>query len=521
MKNTLKILDFSKQIQKLNLSIKEEKIFNKSQKNKLFIYVKGLKIFYNLNLQFISNWKNISKNIFNIILPKNEQIIKKVNNKKILLLDKMQDKIQIKNNNNNNFKDNLIKYPNLFIKYLLLEKKNQEIKFAFDKNILIKKIEEIKNENNLNNKNILDNNKLIKTNNINILNKNFIIKDKLINKNTLEIINSNILKSIFEWYSDKNKYINLLNILKELPYKLSPYNLLIENKIEREKLDLSQSSNNLNNFNLLFKGQPLLDSISKDSINKKSTREYINSITKFDSNNAYSYSNNYNYKFFVNNNKIPKNIYTFLEYSFLSLSYLISKPFFEITSEKVVIHLFYFQIKPKKKIIFYKDNTNQLVKKIIYFKDNISILTKKINRIKLYIISKILRKFFKKSVELEIVRLHYPYHNTNIFVNLLGKMVNKINLRRILRRFFNNAKIFNPTKMITNKISKIPSFISGVKIKIAGRLLTQRVIPRKTVKTISKGSLARGKVIYLEKSRFTNKNKRGAFSITVTTGHIT
>jgi hypothetical protein len=99
-------------------------------------------------------------------------------------------------------------------------------------------------------------------------------------------------------------------------------------------------------------------------------------------------------------------------------------------------------------------------------------------------------------------------------------MVNKIKLRRILRRFFNNAKIFNPTKMITNKISKIPSFLSGVKIKIAGRLLTQRVIPRKTVKTISKGSLARGKLIFLEKGRFTNKNKRGAFSITVTTGHI-
>jgi hypothetical protein len=359
-----------------------------------------------------------------------------------------------------------------------IKKNNKEINL--DHNILIKKIEGIKNENNLNNKNILENNILIKNN-------------------------------------------NLINILKELPYKLSPYKLLIENKIDKEKLDLYQSStsDNLNNFKLIFKGQPLLDSISNNSITKKSTREYINSITKFDSNNAYSYTNNYNYKFFVNNNKIPKNIYTFLEYSFLSLSYLISKPFFEFTSDKVVIHLFYFQIKPKKKTIFYKDNINQLLKKkIIYYKDNISILTKKINKIKLYIISKILRKFFKKSVELEIVRLHYPYYNTNIFVNLLGKMVNKIKLRRILRRFFNNAKIFNPTKMITNKVSKIPSFISGVKIKIAGRLLTQRVIPRKTVKTISKGSLARGKLIFLEKARFTNKNKRGAFSITVTTGHI-
>jgi hypothetical protein len=50
--------------------------------------------------------------------------------------------------------------------------------------------------------------------------------------------------------------------------------------------------------------------------------------------------------------------------------------------------------------------------------------------------------------------------------------------------------------------------------------LTQRVIPRKTVKNFTRGSLARGKIIYLETARFTNKNKRGAFSITISTGHI-
>jgi hypothetical protein len=253
-------------------------------------------------------------------------------------------------------------------------------------------------------------------------------------------------------------------------------------------------------------------------------REYIKSLITFNSKNAYYFSNNYNYKFFAYNNIIPKNIYTFLEYYFLSLSYLISKPMFEFSPNKVVIYLFYYHIKPKRKIIRYKNRYNGLLKKkIIYLKNNVSILRQKINKIKLQIISKILRQFFKKSIELEIVRLYYPFYNTNIFVNLLGKMVNKIKLRRILRRFFKKANktIFNPTKLIGKKNSKIPSFLSGVKIRVAGRLLTQRIIPRKTVKTISKGSLAKGKVIYLEKGRFTNKNKRGAYSITVTTGHIT
>jgi len=77
-------------------------------------------------------------------------------------------------------------------------------------------------------------------------------------------------------------------------------------------------------------------------------RKYINKITKFNSESAYSFSKNYNYKFNTSttaNNKITKNLYTFLESSFFSMSYLISKPIFIITAEKVVIHLFCFKIR--------------------------------------------------------------------------------------------------------------------------------------------------------------------------------
>jgi hypothetical protein len=66
----------------------------------------------------------------------------------------------------------------------------------------------------------------------------------------------------------------------------------------------------------------------------------------------------------------------------------------------------------------------------------------------------------------------------------------------------------------------IPSVNSGIKIKVAGRLMTQSVVPRKTVKTIQRGALARGKVFFADNSRFTNKNKRGSYSITVSTSHI-
>ena len=57
-------------------------------------------------------------------------------------------------------------------------------------------------------------------------------------------------------------------------------------------------------------------------------------------------------------------------------------------------------------------------------------------------------------------------------------------------------------------------------MKLAGRLMTQRMRPRFTVQMKQNGSLARVKVDYVEKSRFTSKNKRGAFSFSISIGHI-
>ena len=54
MKTIIKNFDFNKQIQKLNLSIEEQKLNNNSNKKNLVIYIKGLKFFYYLILKFIS-----------------------------------------------------------------------------------------------------------------------------------------------------------------------------------------------------------------------------------------------------------------------------------------------------------------------------------------------------------------------------------------------------------------------------------------------------------------------------------
>jgi len=78
------------------------------------------------------------------------------------------------------------------------------------------------------------------------------------------------------------------------------------------------------------------------------------------------------------------------------------------------------------------------------------------------------------------------------------------------------------TKIFNNRFSnnKIPSFLSGIYLKLAGRVLTQKIQRRVKSKIIQKGSLARTNTGLININRFSNKNKRGMFSITIKTGHI-
>jgi hypothetical protein len=81
-------------------------------------------------------------------------------------------------------------------------------------------------------------------------------------------------------------------------------------------------------------------------------------------------------------------------------------------------------------------------------------------------------------------------------------------------------KIFNKgfNSRFTN--NKLPSFLSGVYLKLAGRVLTQNTQRRVKSKVIQKGSLAKTKARLINSNRFFNKNKKGTFSITIKTGHI-
>lgn len=171
----------------------------------------------------------------------------------------------------------------------------------------------------------------------------------------------------------------------------------------------------------------------------------------------------------------------------------------------------------------------------------LSLFTNNLNKVyqnKFIIICNILSKLFNRPVELHLTRLHQPYNNSNILVNLLAmnlknkkkksrvliyKIYNKNPIRRLKKSLFNlsNMKYFvkenkNGENIIDNL--KPNAFISGLNIKIAGRLMREPIIPRITTKNFERGARATGKVNLLDTASLTSKNKKGAFTIKIVTG---
>lgn len=378
--------------------------------------------------------------------------------------------------------------------------------------------------------------------------------------NLLEIILSSIIaiKILNSKISLKRKKIRLLKYIN-LASELSRSN---SNNQNINNISFSYLNNNQNNLSNSSNKNNFIIPIQNKNIpvvynNKLAPiiNQYIKSMTIFNMKNKgsiFSYSSIIGFNFLSKNNKLIKNVYKFLSTSFYSMYCLISKPVFVITPDKIIIQLFYYLFIPnlfKYKIRNRKKFFNRLLKskraksnrnfvnnqnkfrfsnkfkykkikkaqrKIFRKLSNISLINLYPNKFKK--ICLILSRFFKKPVELDLIRLHYPYNDSNILVNLLGIMINKIKIRIIIRKLFRKAIIKNPNKLENKNLTLLPSFLSGMNIRIAGRLLTQKVVPRMTVKTIRRGVLAKSKVNFSDVARLTKKNKRGAFSITISSG---
>jgi len=116
-----------------------------------------------------------------------------------------------------------------------------------------------------------------------------------------------------------------------------------------------------------------------------------------------------------------------------------------------------------------------------------------------------LTQLFNKTVEIRLIRLQYPYLDSSILAQYLAINAGKYNFTRMQKNLFSKVPIVLP-------LDVMPSQLTGIKLELAGRLTTQRSIPRKTVENVHTGSQ---NSTSLDFSQYSSKNKIGAFTMKV------
>lgn len=358
--------------------------------------------------------------------------------------------------------------------------------------------------------------------------------------------------------------ISLLNKIPSMKLSYTEGNTLSLMTLPEEKVILNKKNSNISayqedNLNLLNSLQARSDKTNNQSLyNSKSIV----------------------YSFDKKNNKLNLLFSTaesLLNSFFLSLSSLISKPVFLISHDKIVIKLLIY-VSPIEDRNFQTSILNKHLWSDINKIQEMSLLSSGTentfselksffnkNKNKLEKFSFILGKLFGKKIELNIIRLHFPFHDSTILSKILGspnnsskykfsRMIQNLLPRAVIRNpsartnslpliqhvsedgeILDNSKsgitgfnlILDPNDLFKNTrekgdsgVTRLPSYLSGLSIRLGGRLLSQRIIPRYTVQFKQEGSLARGKVSFLESSRFTSKNKRGSYSFTISISHV-
>nr|YP_011031316.1 ribosomal protein S3 [Daedaleopsis sinensis]WQT73182.1 ribosomal protein S3 [Daedaleopsis sinensis] len=315
----------------------------------------------------------------------------------------------------------------------------------------------------------------------------------------LSTLKSNNFKATTLKRESIDKY-PMIEIAKYSKQQLALYgskeSLIINSKIIQNKEEIQSKSSYYTKVDMLSVSPKKYNNMEMQTIIQK----YLKLFTTLDIELAKNQSILYEFNSKTLNTKIlNNNISKILEYSFFEMSSIISTPCFYITPKNVIINLFFLVI------------NNKLANKNFL----------ELNKNKLQGLSSKLSKIFKKPINLELTQLYSVSNNSNILVQILGKLglLRRNSFSRIVGKFlkYQSKKIFFRNN--NNKISKFSTILTGVNIKLGGRLIRGKIVPRRTVKKIQYGSLARSKSNFVTSARLTQKNKRGSFSFTVSIGH--
>jgi hypothetical protein len=140
--------------------------------------------------------------------------------------------------------------------------------------------------------------------------------------------------------------------------------------------------------------------------------------------------------------------------------------------------------------------------------------------LKFKLICEILNNKFKKQVELQLIRVHKPYLDSNILGNLLSVNIRNKKFKPNVKiaKLFQKIVVKNVSDLKNQSVNFKPSYLSGIQIRIGGRLMREFVIPRRTTRIFERGARSIGKVNYLDTSSITNVNKKGSYTMKISTG---
>lgn len=376
------------------------------------------------------------------------------------------------------------------------------------------------------------------------------------NSSSLRLRNQNLSSSVSLKDNNKN------NNISDFGGQITSNQLIIKTKIKELTQSLTQNKlslplNVLTPFITKAGTQITKTHTESQKDNSISKTQYSKLISPFKTVNSFEQNIAYNFNI-TNNRKLTpafgqqQNISTLLDYAFRGMSCLISKPVLMETPKNLIINLFYFfvpgQVDLIKQSLRLQESSKRVSAPIAtslggiaipstnnkkFNKSNASAELSKLNQInnfkltnltnmeKLNKLCIILSNIFNKPVELDLTRLNAPFFDDNILVKLIGLVSTDLKPIRIFDSIYKSANIFNKRTADYNYSYSITrSFLAGIKIKIGGRLMTQRIVPKITTRLSQRGSSASSKVTYLDWSRVTLKNKRGSHSITVTISHV-
>lgn len=122
-----------------------------------------------------------------------------------------------------------------------------------------------------------------------------------------------------------------------------------------------------------------------------------------------------------------------------------------------------------------------------------------------------------EKVEIRVIKLRFPYLDREILAKYTALNARKYPFARIHKTVFKKRAFFLlPTGKKSSLFNDhLPYSSKGIKLELAGRLTTQKSIPRKTVANKHIGSGLSRNQVNKGHFRYTSKNKLGANTIKV------